>query len=158
MTSPGPVLASDVPLRAQASAYPEPFASRMAGRRKQVLGDRFGLTNFGVNRATLAPGATSALRHWHAVQDEFVYVLSGHPTLITDAGETRLEPGMCVGFKGGVANGHHLINRTDEDAVYLEVGDRLPGDAGFYPDDDLNARKDAGGTWRFEHKDGRPYE
>lgn len=157
MTATGPVLASDVPTRARTSAYPEPFASRMAGRSKQALGDRFGLTNFGVNRTTLAPGATSALRHWHSVQDEFVYVLSGHPTLVTDEGETRLAPGICVGFKGGQANGHHLVNRTSEDAIYLEVGDRLPGDASFYPDDDLNARKDADGTWRFEHKDGTPY-
>jgi uncharacterized cupin superfamily protein len=129
----------------------------MTGRSKQALGDRFGLTNFGVNRTTLAPGATSALRHWHSVQDEFVYILSGCAILVTDAGETRLEPGMCVGFKGGEPDGHHLLNRSDENVVYLEVGDRLPGDAGFYPDDDLSARKAGDGTWRFEHKDGTPY-
>ena len=157
MTVKDPLLAADVPVRTRASAYPEPFASRMAGRRKQVLGDRFGLTHFGVNRTTLAPGAVSAVRHWHSVQDEFVYVLAGRPTLITDAGETPLAPGMCVGFKGGDPDGHQLVNRTGEDVVFLEVGDRLAGDAGFYPDDDLCARQDADGTWRFEHKDGTPY-
>jgi uncharacterized cupin superfamily protein len=153
----GPVRASEVPVRPKPSAYPEPFASRVAGRHKQGLGDLFGLTNFGVNRTTLKPGAMSAVRHWHSVQDEFVYVLSGCATLVTDAGETRLEAGMCVGFKGGERNGHHLINRSDEDLVYLEVGDRLPGDAGFYPDDDLRAVKGPDGAWRFEHKDGTPY-
>lgn len=157
MPTPGPVRAADVPVRFKPSAYPEPFASRVAGRRKQALGDLFGLVNFGVNRTTLAPGAISAVRHWHSLQDEFVYVLSGCATLITDAGETRLEAGMCVGFKGGEPNGHQLVNRTAEDVVYLEVGDRLPGDAGFYPDDDLRAVKGDDGAWRFEHKDGTPY-
>lgn len=157
MSAPGPVRAADVPVRSKPSVYPEPFASRVAGRRKQALGDLFGLGSFGVNRTTLAPGAISALRHWHSLQDEFVYVLSGCATLITDAGETRLEAGMCVGFKGGEPNGHQLVNRTAEDVVYLEVGDRLPGDAGFYPDDDLRAVKGDDGAWRFEHKDGTPY-
>jgi uncharacterized cupin superfamily protein len=129
----------------------------VAGRHKQALGDLFGLTHFGVNRTTLEPGATSALRHWHSVQDEFVYILSGCPILVTEAGQTRLEPGMCVGFKGGEPDGHQLLNRSNEDVVYLEIGDRLPGDAGFYPDDDLRARKDGDGAWRFEHKDGTPY-
>ena len=157
MTLPRPLVAAEVPVRSRASAYPEPFASRMSGRRKQALGDRFGITHFGVNRTTLAPGATSALRHWHAVQDEFVYVLEGNPILVTNDGETPLAPGMCVGFKGGAQDAHHLINRTDRDAVYLEVGDRLPGDAAVYPDDDLRAVQADDGTWRFEHKDGTPY-
>ena len=139
MAKHGPVVASEVPPRAKASNYPQPFASRVAGRQKQALGDVFGLKNFGVNRTTLKPGAMSALRHWHGVQDELVYVLSGHPTLVTDAGETPLRPGMCMGFKGGDPDGHHLANRTKEDVVYLEVGDRLPGDSAEYPDDDLRA-------------------
>ncbi len=101
MTNPEPVIASDVPPRVKQSNYPEPFASRVAGRQKQALGNVFGLRNFGVNRTTLKPGAMSALRHWHSVQDEFIYILSGHPTLITNAGETTLHPGMCMGFKGG---------------------------------------------------------
>ncbi|WP_437278771.1 cupin domain-containing protein [Sorangium sp. So ce375] len=157
MTKPGPVIASDVPPRAKPSNYPEPFASRVAGRQKQALGDVFGLKSFGVNRTTLKPGAMSALRHWHSVQDEFVYILSGHPTLVTNTGETTLHPGMCMGFKGGDPDGHHLVNRSTEDVVYLEVGDRLPGDSGSYPDDDLKAVMGADGKWQFQHKDGTPY-
>jgi uncharacterized cupin superfamily protein len=150
------VVAAEAPVRAKASNYPEPFASQMAGRRKQPLGDLFGLTNFGVNRTQLAPGAVSSLRHAHTKQDEFIYVLQGHPTLQTDEGLTKLSPGMCAGFKAGTGNGHRLINETDEDVVYLEMGDRTPGDEGSYPDDDLVAVM-VDGKWRFVHKDGSPY-
>jgi uncharacterized cupin superfamily protein len=128
----------------------------MAGREKRPLGERFGLTNFGVNLTRLAPGAVSALRHAHSKQDEFVYVLQGYPTLHTDEGRTPLHPGMCAGFKAGTGNGHHLINDTSEDVVYLEVGDRTPGDEGSYPDDDLKAVL-VDGKWMFAHKDGTPY-
>lgn len=149
--------AADVPPRTTPSLYPAPFAARVAGRQKQALGDAFGLKNFGVNRTTLKPGAMSALRHWHTVQDEFIYILSGRPTLITDAGETELRPGMCMGFRGGEPDGHHLVNRSSEDVVYLEIGDRLPGDSGSYPDDDLKAVMGADGRWQMLHKDGSPY-
>ena len=151
-----PLVAADVPPRAKTSNMPEPFASRVAGRQKQALGDVFGLKSFGVNRTTLKPGAMSALRHWHSVQDEFVYILSGRPTLVTDAGETELRPGMCMGFKGGDPDGHHLVNRSSEEVIYLEIGDRLPGDAGAYPDDDLKAVM-VDGKWQFQRKDGSPY-
>lgn len=155
-SQPVALLAAEAPLRTKPSNYPEPFASRMQGREKQPLGDLFGLGNFGVNRTRLKPGAISALRHSHSVQDEFIYVLEGQPTLVTDAGETPLRPGMCAGFKAGDGNGHQLINPTDEDVVYLEIGDRTPGDTGHYPDDDLQAvMRD--GRWQFLHKDGRPY-
>jgi uncharacterized cupin superfamily protein len=150
------VVASEVPPRARPSVYPEPFASRMAGRVKTPLGEVFGLSNFGVNLTRLAPGATSALRHAHARQDEFVYVLQGCPTLHTDEGCTPLRPGMCAGFRAGTGNGHRLVNETDEEAVYLEIGDRLPGDAATYPDDDLEAVQ-VDGRWKFLHKDGSPY-
>src|SRR4029453_19159031 len=100
------VVAAEAPARAKPSNYPEPFASRMAGRQKCPLGDLFGLTNFGVNLTKLAPGAVSALRHAHTRQDEFVYILQGHPTLHTDEGLTPLGPGMCAGFKAGTGNGH----------------------------------------------------
>ena len=150
------IVAADAPPRVRPSVYPEPFASRMAGRVKHPLGDLFGLANFGVNLTRLAPGAGSALRHAHSKQDEFVYVLQGRPTLVTDAGETQLAPGMCAGFKAGTGNGHHLLNRTDEEVVFLEVGDRSPGDAVSYPDDDLQAQL-VDGKWRFSHKDGTPY-
>ncbi|GAB2509648.1 cupin domain-containing protein [Lysobacter humi (ex Lee et al. 2017)] len=148
--------ALDVPPRAQRSLYPEPFASRVEGREKRVLGDRFGLRNFGVNLTRLAPGAMSALRHAHAAQDEFVYVLDGHPTLYTDAGATRLAPGMCAGFRAGSGDAHHLVNETDAPVSFLEVGDRSAGDAVAYPDDDLAAQLQAGG-WVFLHRDGTPY-
>lgn len=148
--------ALDAPPRRVPSLYPEPFASMMAGREKRVLGDLFGLRNFGVNLTRLAPGARSALRHAHATQDEFVYVLEGHPTLYTDAGATRLAPGMCAGFRAGSGDAHHLVNESDAPALYLEVGDRSPGDAVRYPDDDLLAQWVDGG-WRFLHRDGTPY-
>ena len=150
------ISAAEAPARAKASNYPEPFASRMAGREKRPLGDLFGLTNFGINLTRLAPNAVSALRHAHSKQDEFVYILQGHPTLRTDEGRTKLSPGMCAGFKAGSGNGHHLINETSEDVVYLEVGDRTPGDEGSYPDDDLKALL-RDGKFKFVHKDGTPY-
>jgi uncharacterized cupin superfamily protein len=150
------IAAADAPLRARPSNYPEPFASRMAGREKRPLGDLFGLANFGVNLTRLAPGAVSSLRHAHSRQDEFIYVVEGHPTLHTDEGRTPLSPGMCAGFRAGSGNAHCLVNETGEDAVYLEVGDRTPGDEGSYPDDDLKAVM-VDGRWQFVHKDGRPY-
>lgn len=150
------IAAEDAAPRTKPSNYPEPFASRMAGRLKRPLGDLFGLTNFGVNLTHLAPGGTSALRHAHTRQDEFVYILHGHPTLHTDEGMTRLSPGMCAGFRAGTGNGHRLLNETAEEVVYLEIGDRVPGDECHYPDDDLLASR-ADGNWRFTHKDGSPY-
>ncbi len=150
------MVAAQAPARVKPTNYPEPFASRMVGRRKHSLGDLFGLTNFGVNLTRLAPAAASALRHAHTKQDEFVYILQGHPTLHTDEGRTRLSPGMCAGFRAGTGNGHRLVNETEEDVLYLEVGDRTPGDEGSYPDDDLRAQLVDGG-WKFLHKDGTPY-
>ena len=155
-TYPVAIFAAEARLRAKPSNYPEPFASRMAGRQKRPLGDLFGLTNFGVNLTKLLPGAVSALRHAHKKQDEFVYVLQGHPTLHTDEGRTRLSPGMCAGFRAGSGNGHHLINETADPVLYLEVGDRTPGDEGSYPDDDLKALM-VDGKWKFAHKDDSPY-
>lgn len=154
--SPIAILAADVPSRTKPSVYPEPFASRMAGREKRVLGDLFGLANFGVNLTRLAPDASSALRHAHAKQDEFIYILEGRPTLHTDEGRRTLAPGMCAGFKAGTGNGHRLINETSEVVVYLEVGDRSAGDTVVYPDDDLKATL-VDGQWQFCHKDDMPY-
>jgi len=138
------------------SGYPEPFKSRVAARRKQRLGDALGLKNFGVNLTTIPPGATSALRHWHSHEDEFIYILSGELTLVTDGGEQRLGAGMCAGFPAGRPDGHCLVNRADRDAVYLEVGDRRREDAVTYPDDDLAAQPGPQGR-RFTHKNGTPY-
>ena len=150
------VYATSVPPRTRSSTYPEPFASRVAGRQKRPLGEAFGLTNFGVNLTLLAPGALSALRHTHAKQDEFIYILQGHPTLRTDEGATRLSPGMCAGFRAGSGNAHHLVNLTTEDVVYLEVGDRTPDESVVYPDDDIQLVT-VDGKYRAEHKNGIPY-
>ena len=150
------IVAAEAAPRSKASNYPEPYASMMKGRIKRALGDVFGLANFGVNLTTLIPGGISALRHAHSRQDEFVYILSGHPTLITDTGATELAPGMCAGFKAGTGKAHHLVNGGGADVVYLEIGDRSPGDQGEYPDDDIAARMDAG-RWTFMRKDGSPF-
>lgn len=148
--------ACEVAPRNKPSNYPEPFASRMNGREKRQLGDVFGLSNFGVNLTRLAPNSVSALRHSHSRQDEFIYILEGNPMLRTDEGDTQLAPGMCAGFKAGSGNAHQLINNTSEIVVYLEVGDRTPGDQASYPDDDIQAElKD--GKWQFTRKDGSQY-
>jgi uncharacterized cupin superfamily protein len=134
------LVAIEAPKRVKPSNYPEPFASQMQGREKRPLGDLFGLTNFGVNQTTLAPGAVSALRHAHTTQDEFIFILEGHPTLHTDEGRTRLSPGMCAGFKAGTGNGHRL----------LEMGGRSPGDAVIDPGDDTKAVL-VDGKWFFSN-------
>jgi uncharacterized cupin superfamily protein len=138
------------------SNYPEEIKSVVAGRVKKRLGNATGLQNFGVNLVELAPGSASALRHWHDRQDEFIYVVSGEITLLTDAGEEILTVGDCAGFAAGVADGHCLINRSGETATYLEIGDRTPNDKVTYPDDDLVAQKSPNG-WIFTHKDGTLY-
>ena len=154
---PPAVIAAEVPPRSKPSAYPALFAAKMLGRTKSQLGEVFGLTNFGVNLTRLAPHSVSALRHAHTKQDEFVYIIQGHPTLHTDAGRSQLGPGVCAGFKAGTGNGHRLTNETAEEVVYLEVGDRSPGDEANYPDDDLQAEL-VDGKWKFAAKDGTPYE
>ena len=151
-----PIYAADAPARTKKSNYPEPFASLMDSRVKQPLGDLFQLQNFGVNLTTIKGGGTSALRHSHSRQDEFIYVLSGEGLLWTDDGSEQLKPGMCVGFKSGTGNAHKITNNSPTDFVYLEIGDRAAGDVVSYPDDDLIASlKD--GAWHFTHKDGSPY-
>jgi len=154
---PPAIVAAEAPLNAKKSNYPEPFFSRMSKREKRPLGNVFGLTNFGVNLTRIFPGGQSALRHAHSSQDELIYILEGEPTLVTDAGETQLRPGMCAGFKAGSGDAHHLFNRTSMDVIYIEIGDRTAGDAGSYPDDDIQAALGADGKWQFTHKDGTPY-
>jgi len=134
------------------TGYPPPFAADCAARRKRRVGDALGLRNFGVNLVTLPPGTASSQRHWHSHQDEFVYVVEGEATLITDAGERALGPGMVAGFPAGKADGHHLVNRSEADVIYLEVGDRPPVDDVDYPDIDMLIR---GG--RLVRRDGTPY-
>ena len=150
------IAAAEALPRRNPSTYPPPFAEPVAGREKRPLGDPFGLANFGVNRTRLAPGAVTALHHGHSVQDEFVYVLEGAPTLITDQGETPLRPGMCAGFPAG-GPAHHVVNRTTEDVVLLEIGDRGAGDQVSYPSDDLKAALSPDGQRTYTTKDGTPY-
>lgn len=150
------VKASEVPSRKKPSTYPEPFFSRMAGREKRQLGDFFGLKNFGVNLTRLEPHSQSSLFHRHSKQDEFIFILEGTPTLITDEKETQLEPGMCTGFPAG-GTAHQLVNRSNSYVWYLEIGDRSLGDEGTYPRDDLMATLGPDGNWIYSHKDGTPY-
>lgn len=149
------VVASEV-LARSGTNYPEPFASRMKHRSKRVLGNVFGLKNFGVNMMTLAFGGESALRHAHATQDEFVYILSGTATLVTDTGKHLLRAGMCAGFPEGNGNAHQLRNESEEPMTYLEIGDRSPGDQVTYPDDDIAATL-VEGEWQFRRKNGSPF-
>ncbi|MGH6617926.1 MAG: cupin domain-containing protein [Alphaproteobacteria bacterium] len=139
------------------SSYPEPFAAACEDREKRALGNAFGLSQFGVNHVRLAPGAASSQRHWHSHEDELVYMLEGEAILITDEGEQVMTPGMCTGFKAGAPNGHHLINRSDRDAVYLEIGTRASEGGADYPDIDMIVRRTEVGQWRYLHKDGTPY-
>lgn len=138
------------------TAYPPPFDRVTIGREKTALGDVAGLTQFGVNRTRLKPGAASAMRHWHEGEDEFVYVLDGVLTLIENEGETLLHAGDAAGFKAGVQSGHHLVNKSDRDAVYLEIGTRTASGRVHYPDDDIELRRD-GGKLNFVHKSGEAY-
>lgn len=156
MAKKSPVHALEVPLRTKPSLYPDEYAALMQGREKRQLGDYFGLTNFGVNLTRLKPEAISALRHAHSRQDEFMYILQGHPTLKTDDGQTTLSPGMCIGFPADKGNANNLVNETSEDVLYLEIGDRTPGDEAVYPDDDIQAKL-IGDQWVFTHKNGDPY-
>lgn len=136
------------------TGYPDPFAEAVNGRSRQALGEAGGLTQFGVNMVELQPGAASSQRHWHTHEDEFVMVVSGELTLITDEGETLMRAGDCAAFPAGRPNGHHLVNRGWGNALLLAVGSRIPDDSAAYPDIDL---KYDGKTDSYQHRDGTPY-
>ncbi|MFJ5299136.1 cupin domain-containing protein [Pseudomonas sp. NPDC088368] len=152
-----PLLAVEVPKRTRSSNYPEPFASLMQGRDKRPLGDLFNIKNFGVNLVHLSPRSLSALHHTHSQQDEFIYVLEGYPTLHLGDAVIDLAPGMVAGFPSN-GRAHHLENRSGQNCVILEVGDRSRGDSVTYPSDDIQAVAGPNGVWIFTHKDGRPYD
>jgi uncharacterized cupin superfamily protein len=137
--------------------YPAPFDRVVSGRERKRLGNAAGLDQFGLNLTTLKPGAASALRHWHEKEDEFVFILEGEVVLIEDAGESVLKPGDAVGFKANSRDGHQLVNKTQRDAVYLEVGTRSKHEYVEYPDVDLLAVRDDKGA-RYTRKSGKPYE
>ena len=139
------------------SGYPEPFKSRMGDRTKRRLAAACGMKNLGVNLVTLGPGGQSSVRHWHTLEDEFVYVLEGEVVLVTNEGEQTLKVGMCAGYPAGSRNAHHFINRSSKPAKYLEMGTNVPGDTAFYPDDDLSIQWTEDGNAAYAHKDGRRY-
>lgn len=138
------------------TGYPEPYRQVTVGRERKRLGLAAGLDQFGVNICRLKPGAASSQRHWHANEDEFVYVLEGEVVLCEDGGETILKPGDAAAWKAGVANGHCLVNRSDRDAIVLEVGTRAKTERATYPDIDMRMERDEKGA-RYLHKNGEPY-
>jgi uncharacterized cupin superfamily protein len=146
---------SALPVRS-ATNYPAQFAGIVEGRQWQSLGTAADLTQFGVNLVRLRPGAASSARHWHEQEDEFVYMVEGELVLVEDQGETIVRPGDAAGFKAGVANGHHLVNRTERDAVFLVVGSCAPRERCHYSDIDLVHEQD-GDLYRLSHKSGAPY-
>lgn len=150
------IRAEEAPPRPPLTGFPPDLMAGLDGRVKRPLGEVFGLRNFGVNLTRLPPGRMSSLRHAHARQDEFVFVLEGHPVLVTDAGETPLAPGMCAGFPAGTGDAHHLVNRGPGDALYLEIGDRTLHDTVSYPDNDLQVVPGPDGKARWLRKDGTP--
>jgi uncharacterized cupin superfamily protein len=139
------------------SGYPEPYRSRVLPREKRRVGDALGLTRIGINHTTLSPGKESSMRHWHTLEDEFVYVLEGEVVLRTGAGEQLLSAGMCAGFPAGSDDGHQLINRSSRPAVYLEVSNRDAADSAHYSDPDVDLRWNAPeARGKFTRRDGRP--
>ena len=144
---------SSIPVQT-GTGYPDPFAEAVNGRSKQALGDAGGLTQFGVNLVELKPGAASSQRHWHSHEDEFLMIVSGELTLVTDEGETLMRAGDCAAFPAGRPNGHHLINRGWGNALFLCVGSRITEDRALYPDIDLvhDSKTDS-----YSHRDGTPY-
>jgi uncharacterized cupin superfamily protein len=136
--------------------YPPPYHKVMEGRARRVLGDPLGLTQFGINLTTLQPGGKSSLRHWHTGEDEFVFIVEGEVTLITDEGEQTLRAGDCAGFPANNGNGHHLVNNSGTPARFLEIGHRSSGEEVHYTEADLHLVRDESGR-RFLHKDGTPY-
>ncbi len=145
---------SDIPVRT-GSGYPGKLAEKVAGRSQKALGRHAGLTQFGANLVTLAPGALSSLRHWHEEQDEFLVVLSGTLTLVEDDGPTELAPGDCAAFPAGAANGHHLVNNSDAPGSFVVVGTHTPTEIAHYSDVDMMVTVEDG-VFSFTRRDGSP--
>jgi uncharacterized cupin superfamily protein len=146
----------DVP-ESNFTSYPDPFRGENQKRWNRRLGDHAGIKNFGVNLTRITPGGQSSHRHAHTRQDEFVYVLDGEVVLETSAGQQELRAGMCAGFPAGTGDAHRFVNRSESDCVLLVIGDRTIDDEISYPDIDMHGKLGPDGTYRFTHKDGRPY-
>jgi len=138
------------------TGYPAPFNKVVEGRSRKRLGNAVGLTQFGVNLCRLKPGAASSQRHWQHHEDEFVYILEGEVVLCENSGDTVLKPGEAVGWKAGVPDGHCLINRSNRDALFLEVGTRAPNEKVTYPDIDMLFERN-GAVRKYTRKSGEPY-
>jgi len=151
-----PITATDVSPRTN-SIYPQQFQATVNGRSKRALGNHFELQNFGVNHTTLAPGAASALQHHHSKQDELVYILEGTATVRLGSDEIEMKSGTCIGFPAGQGVGHCIVNKSNENVVYLEIGDRAKRDEVDYPEVDLKCIE-KNGKWEFLHKDGTLYD
>jgi len=138
------------------SRYPASLRAAVEGRARKRLGNAAGLDQFGVNLCTLKPGAASSLRHWQQHEDELVYIVSGEVVLCEDSGETLLKAGDVAAWKAGVADGHCLINRSQQDVVLIEIGSRMAAETVTYPDLDLVMVRDQSGA-RYLRKNGEPY-
>ena len=147
---------ADVP-EENASTYPEPFRPAQRKRYHRRLADHAGLKNYGVNMVRVVPGGQSSARHAHTRQDEFVYVLEGELVMVTDAGRETVGPGTCIGFPAGTGDGHHFLNESQSDAVFIVVGDRAADDEASYPDIDLAWKSGPDGVKAYFRKDGTPY-
>jgi uncharacterized cupin superfamily protein len=145
----------DLPAVSQTNAtgYPSPYAEPMAKRHYRRLGPAAGLVDFGVSHVVLEPGGISSQRHWHEGEDEFVVILDGEAVLVEEEGETVMRAGDCAAFPKGVANGHHLVNRSERPCTFLAVGKVASTDC-HYPDIDLHLD---GKSLKFTRKDGTPY-
>jgi len=139
------------------SGMPEEFREAQRQRFNRKLADHAGLKNFGVNFVRVLPGGQSSARHAHTRQDEFVYVLEGEFVLVTDSGRQKVGPGTCIGFPAGTGDGHHFLNETSRDAIFLVVGDRTAGDEVTYSDIDLELKGGPDGVRMWRRKDGSPY-
>ena len=137
------------------STYPGKLKEPCMGRSVQRIGHAGGLTQYGVNLVTLDPGSASSLRHYHLEQDEFLMVTQGVCTLIDDDGEHEMRPGDCAAFPAGDANGHHMVNLSDDYASFLVVGTHTKTETGIYSDVDMMV-KIADGQFDFTRKDGSP--
>jgi len=135
------------------TGYPAPYDAPMEKRHYRRLASEAGLTDFGASHVVLEPGGISSQRHWHEGEDELVVMLSGEAVLVEDEGETVLRPGDVAAFPKGVANGHHLVNRSERPCVFVAIGKVAATDC-HYPDIDLHLDGAAG---RFTHKDGSSY-
>ena len=137
--------------------YPDPYKALVAGRFRKRIGNAVGLDQFGVNICTLKPGAASSLQHAHEREDELVYMLEGEVVLVEDGGETVLGPGDAAAWKAGATNGHCLINRSDRDAVFLEIGTRAKAERAYYSDIDMRVERNGTVQRYFRKSNGEPY-